>query len=164
MLNILLRNLFLKLFDGVFMISFIWNNYFIFCWQCYFQRNKMFMTGCSSVQNDYCFETPQKMPQKTAADESFKLEMSGFRPTLLKKLSMTVPFKLLLAIPNLIILHTINLYKSVSETLTWEIALLLENGNQFPQCHFPGKEHFEKKNYYYPCENLTVQRKRAPVC
>ena len=45
---------------------------------------------------------------------------------------MTAPFKLLLAIPNLIILHTINLYKSVSETLTWEIALLLENGNQFP--------------------------------
>ena len=59
---------------------------------------------------------------------------------------MTAPFKLLLAIPNLIILHIINLYKSVSETLlTWEIALLLENGNQFPLCHFPGKGHFEKK-------------------
>lgn len=64
---------------------------------------------------------------------------------------MTAPFKLLLAIPNLIILHIINLYKSVSETLlTWEIALLLENGNQFPLCHFPGKGHFEKKNYYNP--------------
>lgn len=64
---------------------------------------------------------------------------------------MTAPFKLLLAIPNLIILHIINLYKSVSETLlTWEIALLLENGNQFPLRHFPGKGHFEKKNYYNP--------------